>query len=78
MRFIGFEHVVSIPQLANLTSGKHFNGKTCKNQYGSITCAFGGSPWWRVINMVVLPSWDPHSGEESIWLHNPTKKAAVL
>ena len=42
-------------------------------QYGYITPAFSGSPWWGEINMATspLPSRGPHSGEKSIWLHRP-------
>ena len=34
--------------------------------------AFSGSPWWGEINMATspLPSWGPHGGERSIWLHH--------
>ena len=43
------------------------------DQYGYITPAFLGSPWWGEINMATqpLPSWGPRGGERSIWLHNP-------
>ena len=44
-----------------------------RNQYGYITSAFSGSPWWGEINMATstLPSQGPHGGEKSIWLHLP-------
>ena len=44
-----------------------------RNQYGYITPAFSGSPWWGEIYMAtsLLPSRGPHGGEKSIWLHHP-------
>ena len=38
-------------------------------QYGYITLAFSGSPWWGGFNMATspLPSQGPHVGESSIW-----------
>ena len=38
-----------------------------RNQYGYITPAFSGSPWWGEINMATspLPSRGPHGGEKS-------------
>ena len=50
------------------------------NQYGYITPAFLGSPWWGGINMATspLPPRGPHGGEESIWLHNLGKKCGLV
>ena len=44
-----------------------------RNQYGYITPAFSGFPWWGEINMATstLPSQGSHGGEKSIWLHQP-------
>ena len=43
------------------------NAKLERNQYGYITPAFLGSPWWGEINMATspLPSRGPHGGEKS-------------
>ena len=44
-----------------------------REQYGYITPAFSGSPWWGESNMATspLPSQGPHGGERAIWLHHP-------
>ena len=44
-----------------------------RDQYGYISRAFSGFPWWREINIATspLPSQGPHGGERSKWLHHP-------
>ena len=44
-----------------------------RDQYGCISPAFSGSPWWGEFNMATspLPSRGPHGGERSIWLYHP-------
>ena len=44
-----------------------------RNQYGYITLAFIGSPWWGEFHRATsaLPCWGAHSGETSIRIHHP-------